>query len=123
MRAGPRDFIGQVGVVRRDPQPYGHAGDASPEQRHLVALRQVAAERRDARRWLLDLTPKEGRCWDARAPAQAAYTGATVAWSELIRQGMAAGHTLSDVARAAGCAGRRCSATSRIGVGGPVDNR
>jgi len=70
----------------------------------LELLRAGAAERRTARRWLADLTAEHGQRSPARAPAQQAYAEAAARWSQLIRQAVAAGHTMADVARAAGCA-------------------
>ncbi|MBB3084188.1 hypothetical protein [Geodermatophilus sabuli] len=53
---------------------------------------------------MADLTAMHGRGSAEQMAAWAAYRVLNDRWSALIRQAAGAGHTLADVARAAGCA-------------------
>lgn len=70
----------------------------------LAELRDVAAARRAARRRIADLTAEHGPRSLDRDAAWTTYRAVNGRWSELIRDAVAVGATLSDVARSAGVA-------------------
>ena len=72
-------------------------GDALPR------LRATAAERRAARRRMADLYAEHGRYSAERPLARADYEAVNARWAQAIRDAVAAGHTIADVCRAAGC--------------------
>ncbi|MCZ2826010.1 MULTISPECIES: hypothetical protein [unclassified Modestobacter] len=78
------------------------AADQRP--RLLTELRKAAAARRAARRRIADLTAEHGLGSAGHPAAWDRYRAVNDRWSTLIREAATAGHTLADVARAAGCA-------------------
>jgi hypothetical protein len=87
------------------PRGYRARVDAEQQAGVLVELRDVAATLREARRRIADLTAEQGRQSPGHAAAWTAYRAVNDRWSALIRRAAGEGHTLADVARAAGCAG------------------
>ncbi|MCZ2818021.1 hypothetical protein [Modestobacter sp. VKM Ac-2984] len=78
--------------------------DGEQRGRGLAELRDAAADRRQARRHIADLTATHGRGSAEQVAAWEAYRAVNDRWSALIRQAASAGHTVADLARAAGCA-------------------
>jgi DNA-binding phage protein len=75
--------------------------NAKQQGHGLAELRDAAADRRQARR---HIAATHGRGSTEQVAAWDAYRAVNERWSALIRQTASAGHTLADVARAAGCA-------------------
>lgn len=89
--------------------PQGRHVDSYPpemggEVEVLTQLRSLAEVRRAARGRLADATAKHGQRSPERAGPAHAYQVTTDRWAECIREAVQLGHSIADVARAAGCA-------------------